>query len=444
MSIVANPYETKAVTSGAVTLPAKPLEVSTQADLPPYNGHPWPAPVKSEAYHGLAGEIIQRIEPHTEADSVALLVQLLLAFGNAVGRSAHWSAEATPHFTNEFAVIVGESSTSRKGTSHDRIIETIFASADFAWTQRCIASGLVSGEGIIHAIRDPSHDSEGHCEDSGVTDKRLYAAEGEFAQVLASIGRKDNTLSVIIRHLWDGKTLRTLTKNSGKGAAVSTAPHGTIVGHITADELKRKLAATDAANGLANRFLWICAKRSKLLPFGGSLTAEQCQDLAKRISEALALAKTCGEVGFTADAATLWEAQYGLLSQNRAGILGQITSRAPAHVRRLALIYALMDKRDVVDIEHLKAALALWAYSLASAEYIFGGLSLAAREIHERLRLAFPDELARTDIHNSLGRHARADELTRALAELARTGLAISRKESSGGAPRELWKAVAK
>ena len=34
-------------------------------------------------YHGLAGEIVQTIAPHTEADPVAILAQLLVAFGAA-------------------------------------------------------------------------------------------------------------------------------------------------------------------------------------------------------------------------------------------------------------------------------------------------------------------------------------------------------------------------
>jgi hypothetical protein len=41
-----------------------------------------------------------------------------------------------------------------------------------------------------------------------------------------------------------------------------------LVGHITRDELSRELTDTSAANGFANRILWACARRSKLLPDG--------------------------------------------------------------------------------------------------------------------------------------------------------------------------------
>ena len=59
------------------------------------NEAPWPEPPKEEAFHGLAGEIVRVIEPHPEADPVALLIQLLVAFGSAVGRRAHFRVEAS-------------------------------------------------------------------------------------------------------------------------------------------------------------------------------------------------------------------------------------------------------------------------------------------------------------------------------------------------------------
>jgi hypothetical protein len=38
----------------------------------------WPAELEPEAFHGLSGEWVRLVEPHTEADPAALLVQLLV------------------------------------------------------------------------------------------------------------------------------------------------------------------------------------------------------------------------------------------------------------------------------------------------------------------------------------------------------------------------------
>jgi hypothetical protein len=80
----------------------------------------WPAPPAEEAFFGLAGQIVRAIEPASTADPAALLVQVLVAFGNMVGRVAHFTVESDRHHGNEFAVLVGKTSKARKGTSCGR------------------------------------------------------------------------------------------------------------------------------------------------------------------------------------------------------------------------------------------------------------------------------------------------------------------------------------
>ncbi|MGB8297961.1 MAG: hypothetical protein WCG85_21265, partial [Polyangia bacterium] len=58
----------------------------------------WPTPIAREAFHGLVGGIVDAIEPHTESDPVAILVQLLAAIGNCIGRGPHFLVERTPHY----------------------------------------------------------------------------------------------------------------------------------------------------------------------------------------------------------------------------------------------------------------------------------------------------------------------------------------------------------
>ena len=45
----------------------------------------WPSHGPVPAFYGLAGEIVEAIEPQSEADPAALLVTLLAAFGAVVG-----------------------------------------------------------------------------------------------------------------------------------------------------------------------------------------------------------------------------------------------------------------------------------------------------------------------------------------------------------------------
>jgi hypothetical protein len=133
------------------------------------------------------------------------------------------------------------------------------------------APRALRGEGLIYAVRDrvegENKKGETAVLDEGVEDKRLLVLEAELAGVLKVMSREGNTLSPVIRQAWDDGALQTLTKNSPMKA---TSAHVSMVGHITKAELLRHFTETEAANGFANRFIWLLVKRSKILPFGGS------------------------------------------------------------------------------------------------------------------------------------------------------------------------------
>ncbi len=113
----------------------------------------WPEP-DPVMFYGLAGEIVKAINPHTEADSTALLVQTLAAFGSVIGRGAYFEVEADRHYPNVFAVLVGETSKGRKGTSWGHI-QRLFKTVAPDWEEERVQSGLSSGEGLLWAVRDP-------------------------------------------------------------------------------------------------------------------------------------------------------------------------------------------------------------------------------------------------------------------------------------------------
>ena len=74
--------------------------MSTHPDLEPADGLPaptgWPEPLHPHAYQGLVGAIVEAIAPHTEADPVAILGQLLIGAGSIIGRGAWFEVEANP------------------------------------------------------------------------------------------------------------------------------------------------------------------------------------------------------------------------------------------------------------------------------------------------------------------------------------------------------------
>jgi hypothetical protein len=228
--------------------------------------------------------------------------------------------------------------------------------------------------------------------------------------------RQGNTLSTAIRAAWDNGTLRIMTKNS---PATATDAHISIVGHITKDELLRYLNQTESCNGLGNRFLWVCVRRSKLLPEGGNLTDEMLQPIADRVACVLAFARGQDEIRRDPGARELWAAIYPKLSEGRPGLLGAITGRSEAQAMRLALVYALLDGSSVIREKHLLAGLGAWDYCLSSAKYIFG--NAVGDPVADGILRALesrPDGMPRTEISALFGRHQSHERITQAIGML--------------------------
>jgi hypothetical protein len=404
------------------------------------------------ALYGVAGDYVRLVEPHSEADPVALLVQLLIGFGNLIGRGAHFVAEADKHFTNVFAILVGDTGTGRKGTSWGQVKRAL-EQVDDAWARKCLSGGLVSGEGLIYNVRDAvvskkpikaGGENTGFDKyefaDEGVDDKRLLVFEGEFASVLRAQVREGNTLSMVIRNLWDTGDARSMVKNK---PTRTTGAHVSIVGHITKDELRSCLDGVESVNGYVNRFLWIVTRRSKFLPRGGRLSHESLTPIIRHLRECADYARAVAEMTFDDAAGAMWDEVYIGLETGRTGLLGKVTQRASPYVLRLSCLYALLDCSATVRREHLAAALWLWKYCEDSARYIFGERTgdRLADDLLRALREAEADGLTRTQISDLCGRNVTAARIGGALANLAESGLVHSRSERVEGSKRpvERW-----
>lgn len=165
---------------------------------PPELAPDWPT-LRPEALYGLPGRVVRALDPFTEADPVATLVTFLTAAGNLLGARPHAVAGEDPHPARLSTVLVGQTSSGRKGSSRGAPMR-ILAAVDEEWSRYCVASGLSSGEGLIFHVRDAREEQQPIKEkgrvvgyetvvaDQGVTDKRLLVEEPELAAVLKAHG----------------------------------------------------------------------------------------------------------------------------------------------------------------------------------------------------------------------------------------------------------------
>ena len=407
----------------------------------------WPQPMAEEAYYGLAGDVVRTITPTTESDPVAILMHFLTYFGSCAGLEPHFLVEDTQHGLNEFVGIVGATSKARKGTA-DKRVRRLFRLVDDDWAKARIKSGLSSGEGLIWAVRDPmyklnakTHDPE--LEDPGEDDKRLLVVEGEMATGLRRIDRDGSSLSPLLRDAWDRMPLDTLVSERSRGKAKADRNHISVLGHITKAELARYMTRTEAANGLGNRFIWVCVRRSRLLPRGSK--PPNLNPVVRRLHDALSFAKQLKEraIDFDQEAGYLWDEIYEPLSEAKPGLLGAIIARGEAHAIRLAEMYAVLDLSRVIRLPHLLAALAIWEYAEASARYVFGDSLGNPHQDDVLAAIRGADKgLTAGELRDHFQRNWPAERLRAATAALVETGLLVAESVKTGGRPATRYRAT--
>ena len=393
----------------------------------------WPT-LHPDALHGLAGAFVRAIEPETEADPAGVLLSLLTAFGNVVGKAPRFAMNAGRHHANIFAAIVGDTA-SGKGQSWG-VVQRVMAEADPGWEGEAIGYGLSSGEGLVDRIKDEAD------ADAVPPEKRLLCVETEFARPITAMRREGNTLSPLLRAAWDSQTLEVLTR--GKSKLRASNAHVSILAHVTPEELAKLLSnSVEVANGFANRFLWALARRSKSLPDGGD--SRVIEPFVGPLREAIERARVVGPIQRGNDAKALWHGVYDGLTEARPGAFGMATSRGHAQTLRLSLLYALLDGSDTIRAEHLRAALAVWAYCEASARIIFGGSSVVGggpEPLSIRLLnaiMATPG-VNRRELRRAF-RSTTEGDFNGALAALESKGLAHRGRcqPEGGGRPAECW-----
>lgn len=344
--------------------------------------------------YGIFGEIGRIAADGTEANPYAACMNAMVFFSACVGREVYLSIGDEFHHARLFALHIGRSSVGRKGTamallrriitamdSREREAAGGFLSADSRLLPKWHYGGLSSREGIVMVIHDGF--AQGEKETPPVHDKRLWVVESEFANVLHQSARSGNTLSAALRDLWDGMTLKPLTKQP----IGASDPHVALSAACTPAEFLDMLTARDRDNGFANRFIIFHAERPRLEPFPRTTPDSVVEELAARLLDLLSFAK----------GAYCWDFDPASASQNRRRMrmseaaaalyarlyrtelnakkdgerVAGLLHRAPAYLLRMAMLFALSDLSETIEPRHLEAALAWVRYWRESVRFIF-------------------------------------------------------------------------
>lgn len=351
-----------------------------------------PEPVAApDAFYGVLGRLVTSVQGYTEANPMVILGALLTYFGALAGEG-HAIYQGGLQAPRLFMATVGPTSAGRKGTALD-LAEEIFDLVAPGEVREHSNSGSASGEGLILDLQRrttaPKDKATGAPDPTFTPDPRVIVNEPEFARFLRAMSWKGSTLSANFCKAWDGKPLEHIT--ASKGVLRATSHHVGAVVAITREGLRKDLTDDDAKSGFANRFLWLWSPESPVvIPFTDP--ASQLVDMADvaALQEAFdwARARRDGAGGSASGRFMVeWKwsdeakALYGASYRQRSDTYGMrqaITQRADPYVARLALVYAMTDRRKdddrplLIEADHLKAAEAFWSYCRESVAAIFG------------------------------------------------------------------------
>jgi hypothetical protein len=378
-------------------------EAECDAEYPVFPLRETAGPVLEDAdIYGPLGQITRKICGRSEAYPPTVYLNLIITLGCAFGRGAYFNVDSTKHYTIDFLACVGSSSVGRKGTSSDGAESIVrLLCGDFMSRRNC--TGFASPQAVIDRIKDASTYQQRDRKSGGyktvlvpgVEDKRLCVRENELSGLFKLLSDPKTKAGELFRNLWDGKPASNIvagkTDEGESRSLTCKEPHVAVIGSTTPSLVKATLPIGADTSGDGNRFLWCHTKRTQLCPNGGppiDWASEMITYAGKSIPLLVYMQDVLVDAGekrlipLTKPAAKFWTYLYlRLENDQRTGFLGGMTSRSAAHIRRLAMILALVDLEGAIDVKHLKAAEAIWNYSQESARFIFKGYSLEQEKI---------------------------------------------------------------
>lgn len=385
-----------------------------------------------KAYLGVAGQLVDLVVPHGEAHPAGILVNLLSGWGCIVGTRPRLVLGPDIYYPNLFVVNVGRTAKGRKTSTWRRAKKLLKEIDPNFFESGREQSGYGSGQALIDDVADPLKTTTGR--EVTEVDRRLLIVEDEFDAIIKVSQNKESKFSSILRTAFDKNAALQAKARTAAGSGVAAEHHIGLVAGITLTELVRSLDQNQIHNGLANRILWVSVERQGSVPIPTWPEESTLRPLLNSLKVATDKARETDEVVLSDEAKQLWiDSMYEELeSDDPQGALGAIIERGAVMTLRLALIYALMNCSQVIGVDHLEAARAVWQYCRASAAFIWGdeaqgeapSASIDPKDVEmtERILDRVGEGMKRSALKNACSSRSNADRFDKCLEELVKVG----------------------
>lgn len=366
-------------------IPALSIEEENEEDSPLGTEPAFP----SECFSGFFADFRDWLQPTTEAPLQYQYGVALTVAGCVVGRRAAVVAPA-PCFPNFYVVQVGRSTLSHKTYTANqgadlllRLYEPDPQAASEDSPEMDVISGIRSAEGLLESLAG--------------ADKRRLLKLSEFFQLATKIEQQSGaTIKPFITDLYDNPLMLNPVIKTPRGAKriFAQRPFLAILASTTLEWLAKSFDPTDSTSGYQARFVFFhgIPTEAKALPpepdrhrrdaLLAQLNELRCLavDLSKDADDGYA------RIPLAPKAAELYTKWYERIHRRllEETAIGGLLARLPQTVHKVALLYALLDRRCHILPEDYEVAFMLAGYLEGTVHYIWSNGLLNERTQRER------------------------------------------------------------
>jgi hypothetical protein len=365
-----------------------------------------PPQLPESCWRGLFVDYRELVGPTTEAPDAYHFASFSVVVGALLGRRV-WVHYANRLYPNFYMVLAGTSGLPRKSTSWNRgrdLVDALHdASADSASKPPIqVIHGTGSAEGLLDAL-------DGN--------RRVVVMVADEFRTLLGKGKQEGSILVpCLTELFSCRDYRLQTRQK---TVIATEPFMSIVANTTVSWLEQSLAENDILGGFAGRFLYVIGEPKEPLPFPPKPDRVKFDSLVQSLNQCRSLAdelaKGGGELLPSEEAKATFAEYYRQLHGRCEGDSLQTTllRRLPDYCWKLALLYAVMDKSRVIDVDHITPAIEAVRFFEGCVHEVFStfGQSRTARKEEQLLGILreAQEPVSKRDLYKAL--HISASQL---------------------------------
>lgn len=312
----------------------------------------FPAP-PPEVFHGWFGGYLELVSDTTEAPDQFHLASALTIIGAYAGRRAYTKLASGKVYPNNYTVLVGNSSESKKDTAISRAWNMAL-DPEWARTRTNLPyverNGVASAEAFIKGLS---------------TNSNVIIRMSEFSEVLANARRKGTTtILTMLMKAWD--TPPQLSNDSLANPALALNPFVSMLAGTQPDVLAQDLTDTDISSGFANRILFVPGSGKGPNPWPDEVDERKLHAHWIKVRHNI-MAYSEGDyvpVNRTPQVKDLWE-QFYMVPRGDSPVERTLAQRHQVMALKVALIYAITDCSKTIEFEHLSRAISFidWMWS---------------------------------------------------------------------------------